>query len=473
MNSDRPIADSPIDPRLGMWDTVSIIVGIVVGTAIFRSSTMVFANAGGPGQAVALWLLGGVLAWCGAVCYAELATTYPRDGGDYEYLNRAFGRWCGFLFAWTQLTAIVSGNIAIMAYAFADYGVRLWPSWETGAAWIAATPVVVLSALNALGLAAGKWMQNVLTVGKIIGISGLVAAGIWAADASVLGPRGAVANEPLPGARVWLALVFVLYAYGGWSHAAYVGAEVRDQRRNLPRALLFGLAVITIIYLAVNTTYLAVLGFDGARHVATPAAEVLELACGPWGARAMSVLVMISALGAINGMVLTASRIYATWGADYPALAWLGAWNRSRGAPIAAIGLQAVIAVFLILLVGTTTGRWWFDAMIGMFGATAMPWGDLGGGFEKLVAGSAPVFWLMCLLTGVSVFVLRWKDGAAERPFRIPMYPWPPLVFIASCGFMLSASLEYAGWLALIGAVPLVVGIGLWLAVRKSNAQAS
>ena len=123
-------SSTSIPPRLGLWDTVSIIVGIVVGTAIFRSPPGVFSNAGGPLVALALWLVGGVLAWCGAVCYAELATKYPRDGGDYEYLNRAFGPWCGFLFAWAQLTTVISGNIAIMAYAFADYGLRLWPEWE-------------------------------------------------------------------------------------------------------------------------------------------------------------------------------------------------------------------------------------------------------------------------------------------------------------------------------------------------------
>ena len=116
---------SPVPPRLGLWDAVSIIVGIVVGTSIFRSTGIIFDKAGGPWTAMSLWVLGGVLAWCGAVCYAELATTYPRDGGDYEYLNRAFGTWCGFLFSWAQLATVISGNIAIMAYAFADYAARL------------------------------------------------------------------------------------------------------------------------------------------------------------------------------------------------------------------------------------------------------------------------------------------------------------------------------------------------------------
>src|SRR3990172_6883045 len=141
--NERPAPAASIAPRLGLWDTVSILIGIVVGTAIFRSSTVVFQNVAGPWTAMGVWLLGGALSWCGAVCYAELATTYPRDGGDYEYLSRAYGRPCGFLFGWAQLTSVISGNIGIMAYAFADYAVRLWPAAEGHAVWLAIGPILI------------------------------------------------------------------------------------------------------------------------------------------------------------------------------------------------------------------------------------------------------------------------------------------------------------------------------------------
>src|SRR6478735_11306085 len=151
MSTEQSTPLHSIAPRLGLWDAVSIIVGIVVGTAIFRAPSQVFENAGSAWTALLLWAAGGVLAWCGAVCYAELATTYPRDGGDYEYLNRAFGSWCGFLFSWAQLATVISGNIAIMAYAFADYAARLWPALKTASVALAIGAVVALSALNALG----------------------------------------------------------------------------------------------------------------------------------------------------------------------------------------------------------------------------------------------------------------------------------------------------------------------------------
>jgi amino acid transporter len=160
----------------------------------------------------------------------------------------------------------------------------------------------------------------------------------------------------------------------------------------------------------VNATYLMVLGFSRARETSTPAADVLEQAVGAWGGRAISVIVMLSALSAINGMILTGSRIYAVWGADYPALRWLAAWDR-RAAPVAAIALQAFVAAGLIVLGNT------FDAALNAVGIDGLPWERYFGGFETLVAGSAPIYWGLSLLTGIAVFSLRFADRDVPRPF--------------------------------------------------------
>jgi len=289
-----------------------------------------------------------------------------------------------------------------------------------------------------------------------------VVAGLWAGN---LQPQAALGGNA-PDTYISLALVFVLFTYGGWTHAAYVAAEVRDQRRNLPRALILGIIGITLIYLAINGTYLAVLGFDTARHTSTPAADVMEHACGPWGGRVISLLVMLSALGAINGMILTGTRIYAVWGADYPALKWLSTWNRDTAAPIAAIAAQAIIAVLLIALVGTSAGRAAFDSALTTIGLTGLPWEIYNGGFETLVAGSAPVYWALTLLTAVSAFVLRFRDRSIERPFKMPLFPLPAVVFCATCIYLLRASLNYAKWLSLIGFVPTAIGIVAWFVLR-------
>jgi amino acid transporter len=455
-----------VPPRLGLWDAVSIIVGIVVGTAIFRTSPMVFQNVAGPWQALGVWLLGGVLCIFGAFCYAELATAYPRNGGDYEYLGRAFGRPVGFLFGWAQLTVILTGSIGAMAYAFADYGKELWALPADSTAWIAATVIVALSALNLGGVIVGKWLQNVLSIAKILGLAGVVCAGLVWGRGDALGAASQTI-EPMTGPGIGLALVFVLYAFGGWNDSAFVAAEVRDQKRNLPRALLIGISGITVIYLLVNTAYLAVLGFQGVRDSMTPAADVMQCALGPWGKKAISMLVMVSALGAINGLILTGARVYATVGEDHALFALLAGWNRKTGAPIAAIAAQALIALVLVGAVGTASGRAAVDGTLGAVGAAGLPWDKYFGGFDTLVAGTAPVFWAFFLMTGLALLVLRVTDPARERPFPAPWFPLPPIVFCSTCAYMLYSSLDYARWLALLGGVPLAMGAIVYCARRR------
>lgn len=458
----KPTATAGITmPQLSVWDAVSIIVGIVVGTAVFRTPTLVFQNVTGPWQALGAWLLGGVLCIFGALCYGELATTYPRNGGDYEYLSRAYGRWMGFLFSWAQLAVILTGSIGVMAYALADYGAHLWTLSSAAKAIVAAGAIVALSGLNLLGLAVGKSVQNLLTGAKVLGLGGVVVAGlVWGQADGWLPAEG---PAELMGPGLGLAMVFVLYAFGGWNDAAFIAAEVRDQHRNMPRALVLGLAAITVVYLAVNAAYLAVLGFDGARQSFTPAADVLQLAVGPWGAKAISVLVMISALGAINGMILAGSRVYATAGEDHRLFARLGRWNH-RTVPAAAVVAQALIALALVLAVGTSRGQATIDWGLGLVSLPPLPWEKYYGGFDTLLAGTAPVFWAFFLLTGVSLIVLRLKDPDRPRPFSAPLYPLTPLIFCGTCIYMLYASLDYARALSLIGVVPLVAGLVLYAA---------
>ncbi len=241
--------DSPY-VHLGLWDAVSIIVGIVVGTAIFKTPQNVFANVHGPWLGLGCWLLGGVLALIGSMCYAELATTYPRMGGDYVYLTRAFGRWVGFLFGWAQLTVILTGSIGAMAYAFGDYAVTLF-GWEAKhSVWLAVGSVVILTALNLVGVVFGKAVQNLLTAVKILGLGAICVAGfVWGGDASW------ASQKSMEGPGFGLAMVFVLYAYGGWNDSAFVASEVRHRHRNMPLRPPLGLLI--------NAAFLWGLGFEG------------------------------------------------------------------------------------------------------------------------------------------------------------------------------------------------------------------
>ncbi|MCU0959750.1 MAG: amino acid permease [Pirellulaceae bacterium] len=461
----------PVAPALGLGDAVSIIVGIVVGTAVFKTPMMVFSNVTTAWGALGLWLLGGILSFIGALCYAELATTYPRSGGDYHYLTKAFGRWMGFLFGWAQLAVILTGSIAQMAYAFADYGVRLWgadPGTSVATLWLACGSIAVLSVLNLLGVVVGKSVQNVLSTVKVLGLVGIFIAAV--AFPSRGGGTWTSAAE-LPDASLGLALVFVLYAYGGWNDAAFVAAEVRGQRRNLPLALFLGLGLITAVYLLVNWSYLWVLGLDGSRASATPAADLMQQVVGDRGSRLISGLVMISALGAMNGLILTGSRVYASLGADHVVFRRLARWDERRGAPAAALLAQGLIAVLLVLAVGTALGRGLIDATLEAIGLHALPWEKYFGGFESLVSGTAPVFWGFFLLTGVALFVLRVRDAARPRPFATPLFPLPPVIFCGMCVYMLYSSLTYARGLSIVGFLPLALGVPLYAYSRWRDAR--
>lgn len=437
-------------PTLTLWDTISLLVGIVVGTAIFKSPGMVFRSVEAVWEAIGLWVAGGALSLAGALCYAELAAAYPRSGGDYEYLGRAYGRGMGLQFAWAQLLIVLTGSVGSMAYAFADYARDFWQLSDDYSLWLVLGSIVVLTATNLIGLRAGATAQNILTTAKLAGLAAIAVAAFTGSHRSDL-----LQTSPGGGRDIGLALVFVLYAYSGWTHAAYVAAQVREPQRRLPQALLAGVGVVTLIYLVINLSFVVALGSAGAASSETPASDAVRVTAGDGAARLVSLLVMLSALGAINGTVLTGAHVLSELAIDYPGLAWLQARGGRKGTPVRALLLQSFVAILLVLAVGTAPGRGSVDAILQGVGLQAAPWDKYYGGFETLVAASAPLFWGFLLLTGTTIFILRWKDPHRERPFRTPGYPVTPLVFCAACGYMLYASVIYARGLTLIALLPI------------------
>ncbi|MEY4940875.1 MAG: Serine/threonine exchanger SteT [Verrucomicrobiota bacterium] len=453
-----PDTHSPLQAHLGLFDSVSIIIGIVVGAGIYETAPFILSCMASPGEAMAVWALGGVLSVIGALCYAELATTYPRQGGDYYFLRRAFGPWAGFLFSWSQLTVIMSGSIGLMAFVFATYAARLLGADAATTPWLAVTAVVTLSLANLAGLQTGRRTQNVLTALKGIGLTAIVLAGFFRPTVAqaVTAPETVAA-----GAGFGLALILVLYTYGGWNDAAFLVAEMKDKRRNIPRALLFGTAGVAVIYLLVNAAYINGLGFAGARGSTAIAADVLQGALGDAGAKAMATLVMVSALGALNGLILTGARISAAAGADFAAFAPLAGWHPRRGTPVRAILAQMLITLGLILLVGHEAGRHLINTALAEAGGTTVAW-EGHGGFDTLLKCTAPVFWAFFLLTGVSLFVLRAQDPGLPRPFAVPFFPVLPAIFCITSAGMLYSAIDYAGRLAWIGLAPVMTGMAVY-----------
>lgn len=459
-------AEQSVQSHLGLGDAVSVIIGIVIGAGIYETAPFILNCVASPGEAMLVWALGGGLSVVGALCYAELATTYPKVGGDYFFQRRAFGPWAGFLFSWSQLTVIMSGSIGLMAFVFADYAVRVCGLPGKDAPWLAGAAVVAISLANLAGLKSGQRTQNVLTALKAVGLLAIVLAGFcW--------PQTGTAPAAPAGGGIGfgLALVLVLYTYGGWNDAAFIVAEMKDKRRNIPRALLLGTAGVAVIYLIVNAAYLRGLGFAGARHSKAIAADVLQGPLGSAGAAIMSVLVMISALGALNGLILTGARIYVATGADFPAVGFLGRWHSRWGTPVAALVAQMILTFGLVLLVGHESGRALLSAAMAAAGFGQLAW-EGHGGFDTLLKCTSPVFWVFFFMTGLSLFVLRRKDPGLERPFTVPLYPLLPLVFCGMCAYMCYSAVNYAGVLALVGLGPLVLGLALFWGFGRGTAPA-
>ncbi len=448
---------------LGMWDAVSVIVGIIIGASIFRSPADILGNITGTISAggliltlppwlitLALWALVGFLSFVGALCYAELATTYPTGGGDYGFISRAYGPGPGFMFAWSEMSIIrTGGSISAMAYIFSDYANSVLPLKALGP-WsgfaYAAVAVVALTLVNVLGVRIGKWMQHLLTSVKLIGLLAIIIAGalyfLWPRTAAdVVTESTPVVGYP-PSLAV--AAVFVFYAYGGWNEAGYVAAELRDRKRNIVRSLMVGVGIVTIAYLAVNAAYLAALGAEPIRRSKVVAADVMALPLGKTGATLISVLIMISALGAINGLLFTGSRLYAAFGSRERLFAWLAA--RRGSTPYGALAVQAFFSLALMSLF--ELGQFWKPWLAESLSAVGVDlperFSRKAGGFDDVVGATAPVFWLYFLLSGYSLLVLRSRDPLAERPFRVPLYPLTPLLFCAACSFMLYESTKYA-----------------------------
>ena len=407
-------------PALSVFDAVMITVGIVIGAGIFKTPSLVAFATGSPELMLLAWLLGGALSLCGALCYAELASAYPHAGGDYHFLTRAFGRDASFFFAWARVAVITTGSVALLAFVLGDYMTRVVRLGPHSAAVYAAVTVVALTAMNVAGLRLSSRVQNVLTLLQVTGLA-LVAAAGWIATPTPF----AVADVTAPGSAspvFGLAMVFVLLTYGGWNEAAYVSAELRGGPRSIVRALMISLAIITVAYVGFVAATLHGLGFAGLAASSAVGADVMQAAFGPPGAQLIGAVIGVATLTSINATMIVGARSNYALGRDWPALGRLARWDAGRNAPVTALLLQGAIAL----------------ALVG-FGALQQD------GFAAMVEFTAPVFWFFFLLTGIALFVLRRRDAATvPRLFRVPLYPWLPAVFVATCAYLFYSSLAYA-----------------------------
>jgi len=406
---------------LSVFDGVMIVVGIVIGAGIFRTPSMVAGVTGSVDWMLIAWVLGGVLSLIGALCYAELASAFPNAGGDYHFLTRAYGRDISFFFAWARVAVITTGSIALLAFVFGDYMSRVVSLGPNASAIYAAMTVIVLTVLNIIGLRESSRAQNVLTILEVSGLLLVALAGVLATT-PVAAPVAAAAAPasgvpPLFG----LAMVFVLLTYGGWNEGAYISAEVKGGPRAIVRTLVISIVLITLVYVGFVFAVLNGLGIDGMKQSKAVGADVMQAAFGPLGAQLIGVIVGIATLTSINATMIVGARTNYALGKDWPQLGFMSRWQGARNVPMVAFFVQGAIALALIA-----------------FGALQKD------GFSAMVEFTAPVFWFFFLLTGIALFVLRFREPTIARPFKVPLYPILPIVFVATCGYLFYSSVTYA-----------------------------
>jgi APA family basic amino acid/polyamine antiporter len=418
-----------------------ITVGIVIGAGIFQTPALVADIAGSPGIMLTAWLLGGALSFIGALTYAELAAAYPSAGGDYTFLTRAYGRHVSFMFAWARSMVIITGSIALLGFILGDYLSRLFSLGEYSSAIYAALATLLLTAINLAGLRGSSRMQNVLGVLEIGGV--LLVAGAALLLDPAPSPDHVHQLAEAGAGSFGLAMVFVLLTYGGWNEAAYVSAEVHGGRRAILRTLLASIAIITVVYVAFVAGVLQGLGFDAMQASPAIGVDVMERSLGTWAGQLIGVFVAIASLTSMNSTMIVGARTNYALARDWPVLGFMGQWQGERNTPAAGFIVQAVIALALIA-----------------FGALEKD------GFATMVEFTAPVFWFFFMLSGIALFVLRRTDPAIDRPFRAPLYPLLPAIFVLTCAYLFYSSVmharsENAGYVALgvmaTGAVVLLV----------------
>jgi APA family basic amino acid/polyamine antiporter len=386
--------------RVGAWSAAMVVIGGVIGSGIFLTPAAIARQTGSSAEQLLAWVIGGVVALIGALCYAELGTRRPQAGGGYVYLRESFGLIIAFVYGWNLLAVNHSGSIAAVATVFVQYaGAALGYTIRNPGPYAVGT-IVFLTGVNWFGIRAGSLTQNILTVLKLLAISVLIVVGLLARGAPApVAPATSISPFALGG-----ALMPVLFSYGGWYFVNDIAGEVREPQRNIPRALIFGMLGVAACYVLANVAYLAVLGHAGLAASKAPAADVMRHVLGEAGARAIAVGVAISTLGFCNISLIGAARVFQVMGTDGVFFRIAGKLHPRWRSPNVALLLLAFWSCVLALT----------------------------GTFDQLLNYSTVGDWLgMAAVIGTVFWYRRARSGEAA-PFRIPFYPFLPLVFLAA-----------------------------------------
>jgi APA family basic amino acid/polyamine antiporter len=444
VNSPPPQAQTdaaqPLARRLGLFDATMLVMGGIIGTGIFMNPYVVAQRVHTPALVLGAWLVGGCIALLGGFIWAELADRMPAAGGQYAYLRDAYHPLVSFLYGWVLLLVIQTGGMAAVTVTFARYFLEL-TGWHSADWQVGLVALTVLTVINCLGVRAGGTVQSGLMVLKIAAISLLVFAGAFLV-------RGHITWKPLldqpvsPGlfSSFGAAMVPVVFAFGGWHTSTFASAEMKEPRRDLPRALIMGVIGVALLYMSVNYVCVRALGVQTLEHTPTPASAVMRIAMGQKGATIIALGIAVSTLGYLSQAVLTAPRVYFAMARDGLFFRQLASVQPRTQAPALAIAIQSVWTMVIML-----TGS--YDKIL------------------NYVTSMDVLFWA---LTAGCLFVLR-RRAPTRSAFAMPGHPYTTALFCVVCLAVVANTVYRFPENTLIGMAILVAGVPLYYIWRRTS----
>jgi APA family basic amino acid/polyamine antiporter len=428
---------------LSRFDLTMIAIGSTIGSGIFLTPSVIAQQLEAPWLILGVWVLGGLTTIAGALTFAELGGMMPQAGGVYVYLSRAYGSLWGFLYGWAYLLVVNTGGVAALSIAFATYAGTFVSLDAGGTVALAIVGLALLTVLNILGVKIGGVFSDVFTVLKLAGIAALVALGLgWGSAARTDFSPASFAFPENTGGALALAMVGVLWSYGGWQHASFAAGEARDPRRTVPVAMVAGALVVTLVYMLTNVAYMLLLTPHEIAASPRVAADAVGAVIGPSGSAMIALVIFISTFGTAGIYTLTAPRIYFAMASDGVFLRSVARVHPRFRTPARAILIQSLWAMMLILFWGT---------------------------FSELISYVVFTDWIFFGLTAASVLVLRRREPGAVRPYRTLGYPVTPLVFVAVAAWFVAHTLVEQPRQAAAGLAFLALGVPVYYFWRMKN----
>ncbi len=422
--------------RLGLFSGTMAVVGGIIGGGIFRTPVTVAERLRSPGFVLLAWVIGGIVALIGAFSFGELGHRRPRAGGGYVYLRETFGPLPAFLYGWTLVLVIATGAIAAVSVTFADYMLALVGLPHRYSPALAVAAIVFLSAINYIGVRPAAITQNIFTLLKLTALALLIGAGVFLAAPP---PPSAALSPPPSFAAIGGALVPILFTYGGWQQTNFIAEEIIEPEKNLPRALVFGVAIAIAVYLLTNIAYLRVLGVAGLAASTAPAADTMERVLGPVGGKLIAAGIALSTIGFLNLVILVTPRVLQAMAAD-------GVFFRRLAVlhPVYQTPTAATIALALFASVLTLTGT-----------------------FRQLVDYVTFGDWLFFASVVATLYVYRARDHGRDTAFGVPGYPLTPALFVLVSLYIVVSAVESSPRNSAISAGLIVLGIPAFLYWRN------